>query len=115
MERPVHSPEEEEPQSLLRFCARAPKEGPSCTPPVVIRFFGFSVITFVPRYLYAGDCAFPFVSYTQSRSRLGLVVRCGDLARSQKSPCLFVRFFTYSQKCQKRAPFSLIAKVCGHV
>ena len=57
----------------------------------------FSVITFVPRYLHAANGVCAFRPTTRSRPRLGLVVRCGDLALSQKT-CLFVRFFTYSQK-----------------
>ena len=44
------------------------------------RRFVVSVITFVPRYLHAGDCGFPFVSYTQSRPRLGLAARSHDVA-----------------------------------
>ena len=41
---------------------------------------GFSVITFVPRYLHGGNGVVTFRPTTRSRPRLGLVVRCGDLA-----------------------------------
>ena len=72
-----------------------------------------SIITFVPRYLHARNGVCVFRPTTRSRPRLGLVVRCGDLALSQKT-CLFVRFFTYSQNT-KMTPFPLIPKVFGHV
>ena len=50
--------------------------------------------------------------------RLGLAVRCGDLALSLKKTCLFVRFLPFFFTCSqntKMAPFSLILKVFGHV
>ena len=47
-------------------------------------------------------------------SRLGLAVRCGDLALSSLTNMPFCTFFTCSQNTQM-APFSLIPKVFGHV
>ena len=35
----------------------------------------FNQITLLPRCLHAGDCGFGFVSYTESRPRLGLAAR----------------------------------------
>ena len=52
----------------------------------------------------------------EAAPRLGLVVRCGDLALSQKKHaflCVFSR--TAHSQNTKMTPFSLIAKVCGHV
>ena len=46
--------------------------------------------------------------------RLGLAVRCGDLALSQKKHAFFCTFFTCSQNTPM-ALFSLISKVFGHV
>ena len=74
---------------------------------------GFSLITLLSRYLHEKKRAGSFRPTTQSRPWLGLVVRCGDLALSQKR-CFFVRFFTCSQNT-KITPFSLIPKVFGHV
>ena len=65
----------------------------------------FSVITFVPRYVHASNGVCIFRPTTRSRPRLGLVVRCGDLALSQKKACLFVRFFHVQSKHQNDAIF----------
>ena len=62
------------------------------TPPAEIRFF--AKMTFVPCYLHAQNGVCVFRSTTRSRPRLGLVVRCGDLALSQKKHaflCVFLR------------------------
>ena len=66
-----------------------PRADPRCestTPPVVIRGFGNNY--FVPRYLQGGNGVCVFRPTTRSRPRLGLVVRCGDLALSQKKHAL---------------------------
>ena len=65
---------------------------------------GFSVITFVPRYLHEQKRAGAFRSTARSRPRLCLVVRCGDLALSQKKNMPFGGFFTCSQNT-KITPF----------
>ena len=74
---------------------------------------GFSIITFVPRYLHGQNGVVTFRPTTRSRPRLGLVVRCGDLALQRKN-MPFCTFFHVQPKYQN-APFSLISKVCGHV
>ena len=75
---------------------------------------GFPVITFVPRYLHAQKRVGAFRPTTRSRPRLGLVVRCGDLALSKKIP--FCAFFYVQPKISKSGViFSLISTVFGHV
>ena len=73
---------------------------------------GFSVIALVPRYLHAQNGGCVFRPTTRSRPRLGLlVVRCGDLALSQKN-MPFYAFFTCSQN-SKITPFSFISRDRG--
>ena len=68
------------------------------------RCFGFSLITFVPRSLHGEKRAGAFRPTTRSRPRLGLVVRCGDLALSQKN-MPFCAFFHVQPKYQNGAIF----------
>ena len=61
-------------------------------------------MAFVPRYLHGVNGVVVFRPTTRSRPRLGLVVRCGDLALSQKN-MPFVRFFHVQPKYQNNAIF----------
>ena len=73
------------------------------------RSFGFSVITFVPRYLHGPNGVVVFRPTTRSRPRLGLVVRCGDLTLQRNN--MPFRTFFHVQPNFKMAPFRLISNV----
>ena len=68
---------------------------------------GFSLITFVPRYPHAANSACVFRPTTRSRPRLGLVVRCGDLALSQKNMPFCAFFYVQPKKYQNDAIFAV--------
>ena len=95
---------------LSRSSRRQPRHTPPTTrrpasaPEHPRRRLFFSVITSVPRYLHGRKRAGAFRPTTRSRPRLGLVVRCGDLALSQKNMPICA-FFHVQPKYQNNAIF----------
>ena len=71
------------------------------TPPAAIGVFGNNPRSALFTW---GKRAGAFRPTTRSRPRLGLVVRCGDLALSQEA-MIFVRFFLRAAKYQNNALF----------
>ena len=82
--------------SAFQSKLRGPRHTPGPRPPAEIGGFGNN---FDPKYLHGGSSVVVFRPTTRSRPRLGLVIRCGDLALQRKN-MPFCTFFSRAAKIQ---------------